>query len=441
MMKKTIIAVIAATATVAATRVDAQTAWSLDSCINYAIEHNLTIAARQIDRMSGEYDITEAKDRFLPNVNASASQSFNFGRGLTSENTYADRNTKNFQWGVSLDLPLFQGLSATRQLKQSRINLRSLVLQVESAKDDITLNVISQYLQVLAYREMLRNAEEQVALSAYQLERQEALAQAGKIAEVDVVQARSQLATDRQSVADNQNNLTISILDLAQLLNLPSPEGFEIKPLDSTDPVIRPADEVYRSAMVSNHSILSARNDIEVANAAVNVAKSGYLPRLSFNAGIGSSYYNLSGVDNPSFSRQMRDNLNKYLGFSLSIPIFDAFSTRNNVRKAKVRGLNAALQLQERETTLYKEIQQAYYRAVGARQKYQTGLETEQAARETFEAMKGKYEMGRSNPTEFEQAKTQYQQAVINRIQSHYEYILRSRILDFYASSSRLTAQ
>ncbi|MDE6810099.1 MAG: TolC family protein [Muribaculaceae bacterium] len=439
-MKKTMITCVA-TAIMATTALEAQTKWSLDSCINYAIEHNLTVAARQLDRLSGDYDITEARDRFLPNLNASASQSFNFGRGLTSENTYADRNTKNFQWGVSLDLPLFQGLSATRQLKQAKINLRSLVLQVESAKDDITLNVISQYLQVLAYSEMLKTSEQQVALSAYQLERQQALADAGKIAEVDVVQARSQLATDRQSVADNQNNLTIALLDLAQLLNLPSPDGFELMPLDSTEPVIRPADEVYRSAMVSNHSILSARNDIEVAEAAVNVARSGYLPRLSFNAGIGSSYYNISGIENPSFSRQMRDNLNKYLGFSLSIPIFDAFSTRNSVRKAKVRGLNAALQLRDRETALYKEIQQAYYRATGARQKYQTGLETEAAAREAFEAMKGKYEMGRSNPTEFEQAKTQYEQAVINRIQSHYEYILRSRILDFYASSNRLTAQ
>ena len=439
-MKKTVITCVA-TAIMATTALEAQTKWSLDSCINYAIEHNLTVAARQLDRLSGDYDITGARDRFLPNLNASASQSFNFGRGLTSENTYADRNTKNFQWGVSLDLPLFQGLSATRQLKQAKINLRSLVLQVESAKDDITLNVISQYLQVLAYSEMLKTSEQQVALSAYQLERQQALADAGKIAEVDVVQARSQLATDRQSVADNQNNLTIALLDLAQLLNLPSPDGFELMPLDSTEPVIRPADEVYRSAMVSNHSILSARNDIEVAEAAVNVARSGYLPRLSFNAGIGSSYYNISGTENPSFSRQMRDNLNKYLGFSLSIPIFDAFSTRYSVRKAKVRGLNAALQLRDRETALYKEIQQAYYRATGARQKYQTGLETEAAAREAFEAMKGKYEMGRSNPTEFEQAKTQYEQAVINRIQSHYEYILRSRILDFYASSNRLTAQ
>ncbi|MDE6225802.1 MAG: TolC family protein, partial [Muribaculaceae bacterium] len=156
---------------------------------------------------------------------------------------------------------------------------------------------------------------------------------------------------------------------------------------------------------------------------------------------IGSSYYNISGVENPSFSRQMRENFTTTLGFSLSVPIFDAFSTRNSVRKARVRELSAALQLENRTTALYQEIQQAYYRATGARQKYLTGIETESIAREALDAIKGKYEMGRSNPTEFEQAKVQYQQASINRIQSHYEYILRTRILDFYGSNRRLTQQ
>lgn len=426
---------------VVAMSLTAQTKWSLDSCINYAIEHNLTVKAREIDRVSGEYDITEAKDRFLPSLNASAGQSFNFGRGLTSENTYANRNTSNFQWGVNMSLPLFQGLSATRQLKYARVNYRSLLLQIESVKDDITLNVISQYLQVLAYSEMLKNAQEQVELSDYELKRQEALAEAGKIAEIDVLQARSQLANDRQTLTDTENNLAIARLDLAQMLNLPSPENFDIEPIQTVDPVIMSPNDVYMSALASNNSIKSAKNDIEAAQVGVELAKSGYIPRLSFNAGLGSSYYNISGVENPSFSRQMRDNFTKTLGFSLSVPIFDAFSTRNSVRKARVRELSAALQLENRTTALYQEIQQAYYRATGARQKYLTGIETESIAREALEAIKGKYEMGRSTPTEFEQAKVQYQQASINRIQSHYEYILRTRILDFYGSNRRLTEQ
>ncbi len=429
-MKKTLSIILM---TVTAMSAVASEKWSLDSCINYAVENNLTVKNREIERLSSELDIIEAKDQFLPQLSASASQSFNFGRGLTSENTYANRNTSNFQWGTSVQLPLFQGLSAVRQLKLSKINLRSMILQVEAAKDNITLNVISQYLQVLYSSELLATAQNQLELSRYELTRQETLLEAGRIPEIDVIQQRAQVAQDQQAVTESENNLTIAKLDLIQLLQLPELDGFDIEPLAESEPLIRPAEDVYRDAMVSNHSVLAARNNTEAAQASISVAKTGYIPRLSFNAGIGSSYYNLSGVENPSFSRQMRDNLNKYFGFSLSVPIFDAFSTRNRVRKAKLQETTARLQLQDTETTLYKEIQQAYYRAKGAREKYLTGISTEEASRLAFEAMKEKYEMGRSNPTEFEQSKNAYLKTTIDRIQSHYEYILRCRILDFYA--------
>ena len=135
---------------------------------------------------------------------------------------------------------------------------------------------------------------------------------------------------------------------------------------------------------------------------------------------------------NKTFSQQMRDNYSTSLGFTLSIPIFDAFSTRNAVRRAKVQAISAKFNLQDTETQLQKDIQQAYYRAVAAREKYDAGLKTEDAAQQAFVAMKEKYELGRSTPTEFEQAKTTYLKSTIDRLQSHYEYIMRCRILDFY---------
>ena len=176
----------------------------------------------------------------------------------------------------------------------------------------------------------------------------------------------------------------------------------------------------------------TAKNSVAEADAQVDVAKTGYIPKLSFSLGVGSSYVNMSGLENKNFSQQMRDNYSTMIGFSLQIPIFDAFSTRNSVRRAKVQALNARLQLQDAEIQLQKEIQQAYYRAVAARKKYDTGLTTEEASRLAFEAMKEKYELGRSTPTEFEQAKTTYLKSTVERLQSHYEYILRCRILDFY---------
>ena len=407
--------------------------WTLDDCIGYAVENNVQVKNAALQELSGEYDVTEAKDKFLPNVSANASQTFNFGRGLTSENTYADRNTSNFQWGVGAQLPLFQGLEASRQLKYARVNLRTLALRTEAARENITLNVISQYLQALYCRELLATANEQVRLSEYELNRQEALAEAGKIAEVNVLQAKSQVAQDRLQVTNAQNDYTLALLDLAQLIQLSDLEGFDIAPLDDTLPIVPSVDSVYADAVMSNSGLLAAQNSVTAAQAQESVARTGYIPRLSFNAGIGSSYYHIGGFDNASFSRQMRDNYSTYFGFSLQIPIFDAFSTRNRVRKAKVQTLTAKLQLQDTETQLYKDIQQAYYRAVAAHNKFQTGVTSEDLAREAFEAMKEKYEMGRATPQEFEQSKTTYLKSTIERIQANYEYILRCRILNFYS--------
>ncbi len=414
----------------------AQTVWTLDRCISYAVENNLTVKNRQLDHLSAEYDVIEAQDKFLPSVNAMASQSFNFGRGLTSHNTYAERNTKNFQWGVSMDMPIFQGLSARRQVKVAEINLRSMLLQTEAAKDNITLNVISQYLQVLYCKEMVKIAKEQISLSEYESTRQKALAEAGKIAEVDVLQAESQLAADKVTLIENENNLTLAFLDLTQLLQLPTIDGFDISPVDDVMPLLQSPDVIYESALKNNYDVLKASNDVDASKAAVALAQSGYIPRLSLNAGIGSSYYNISGLDNDSFNRQMRDNLNKYIGLSLSIPIFDAFSTRNSIRKARVKETTAKLRKLEAETNLYKEIQQAYYRAMTANKKYTTSAETMEISRQTFEAMKEKYELGRSNPTEFEQAKSAYNKSCIENVQSRYEYILRCRILNYYYDRS-----
>lgn len=407
--------------------------WSLDSCISYAISHNLTVKARELDHKSGELSVTEAKSGFLPTVGANAGETFSFGRGLTSQNVYANRNTTNFQWGASASMPIFQGLSNVRKLKAARTSLRALVYKLDAAKDDVTLNIISQYLQVLYCDEVLKTAIGQVELSQAQLDRQKALAADGKIAEVEVLQATSQLAQDELTVSDARNDYTMALVDLAQLMQLDDIEGMSVAELPESSPVIPMAESVYASASVNNNAVKAADIDIAAASDRIKMAQSGYLPTLSFNAGTGSSYYTVSGINNPSFTSQMRDNFNTYLGFTLEIPIFDGLSTRNSVRRAKVEKLTAELQLEETRSNLYKTIQQAYYQAVGAQNKYNTCLTNEDVMRQSFDAMKEKYEMGRANSTEFEQSKTDYFKATLQRIQARYEYILRHRILMFYA--------
>lgn len=409
--------------------------WNLDRCVAYAHEHNILVQQSKLQIMSGDLEVTEAKDRFLPNVSASASQSFSFGRGLTAENTYADRNTSSFQWGANLNLPLFQGLSEYRQLKVAKSNLQKLLYDYEAAKDNVTLNVISSYLQVLYAKEVLESSRSQLDYSTYEVERQKALVEAGKVAEADLYDAESQQATDRLQVVTAENDVQTALVELANLLQLPTAAGFDITPIDEGEPIIPTADAVFNAALVHNNSILASRQSIEVADRNISLAKTGYIPTLSFGANVGSSYYTVGGMPHESFGDQMRHNYSTYIGVNLSIPIFNAFSTRNSVRRAKIQKIQAELALDQTETDLFRTIQLAYYQARGARDKYFTSKETLEKTRLSFEATQEKYNLGRSTPAEFEIAKNNLFRTEVNSIQAHYEYLLRHRILEFYRSN------
>lgn len=407
--------------------------WSLDSCVNYAISHNLTIKSREIDHLSGEASLTEARDRVLPTLSAGASQSWDFGRGLTAENTYANRNTSMTGFNVGMQLPLFQGLSTWRQIELSKTRLTQLVEQVEAAKDDVTLNVIAQYLQALYTAELAGVAREQAEISRMMLSRQESLYEAGKVPEADVLQAKAQVARDELTCVTTDNDHSLALIDLARLLELRDVESFEVKPLEGDDKVLLlDAEQVYNHALANNHSILAQRRGIDVADKNISLARSGYLPRLSFSAGLGSSYYSLAGADNKAFAHQMRDNFSKSLGFSLQVPIFDAFSTRNSIRRARIEKQSASLALQQQESQLYKDIRQAYYQAVAAGKKLEAAVVATESSKASLDAMTYKYEYGKANATEFEQAKTEYIKSLSESVQARYELILRNRILRFY---------
>lgn len=406
--------------------------WSLQRCIDYAVANNIDVRQRVLSARQGELEVTEAKDRFLPNVSGYASQSFNFGRGLTADNTYANRNTNSFSVGASLNLPVFQGLSAIRRLSYSRTNLQMLLEQTEAAKDDLTLNVTSSYLQALYASEMLAVARINLGISRSELARREALLEAGKIPELDIYEAKAQVSRDELSVVNSQNDSIMAVLNLSQLLNLPSADGFEIEPLaDEALPILNP-DEVYANAMRNNHTMRAGRLQQEAAEKSVLMAKSGYIPTLSVSAGIGTNYYKTSGFDNESFGPQMRHNFAKSIGISLSVPVFDAFSTRNSVRRARLQKESARLEFDNSQMQLYKSIMQAYTQAVGAAKQQESAGEAVENTKAAFEAMRIKYDNGRANATEFEKAKSDYTSALAQEVQARYERILRARILAFY---------
>ncbi|WP_285821302.1 TolC family protein [Duncaniella freteri] len=432
-MKITGISILSALLISAALPAKAET-WSLDSCINYAIDHNLDVRSALIERYKGDLNVTEAKDRFLPTLSASAAQSWSFGRGLTSENTYANRNTSSTGFNVSLSLPIFQGLSALRQLRQAQANIHTLDLRVENAKDDVTLGVIAYYLQVLYSREIVSVRKEELRLAQTQLERQQILFEGDKVPEVDVLQAKSQVASSQVAVVNAENDYSLALVDLTRALELKGTEDFDVEPidLDGELPRLASADEVYKNALNNNSGILAARSSVGLADHAISIAKTGYIPKLSFNAGLGSNYYTMSGMPSNSFGRQMRDNFSKSLGFSLNVPIFDAFNTRNQIRQARAQKLSAELELERQESNLLKTIRQAHSQAEGAEAQYRAGETAVTSAKAALDAMTEKFTYGRANATEWEQARSNYITTLSQQVQAKYEMILRNRILNFY---------
>ncbi len=427
------IGVLIIAAVMLSTYIPASAAWDLDSCINYAVSHNITVLSRTLDVTSSELDITEAQNRFLPAVSAQGQQSFNFGRGLTSNNTYANRNTQSTSFGIGLEVPVFQGLAGIRRLDYARCGLRGALERLEAARDNVELNVMAQYLQVLYCGEIADISRETLRMSEYELERRRALVDGGKLPELDLYEAEAQVARDRLTVTTSENDRALALLDLAQMLRLPSADGFEITPLPVEEQPVERFETVYDYALEHNHGVLASLRDIETAGSNIRLAQTGWIPTLSLNAGISANYYKVNGMDNPSFRSQMRDNFSKYIGLSLSVPIFDRFNTRNSVRRARVQKLNAELQYEQTTSDLYKSIEQASYLAKAAEDKLAAAKIAEASGLKALEGMRDKYEYGKATAAEYEQARSTWLRAVLERTQASYELQLRRRILRFYS--------
>lgn len=433
MLRNITIAIITAAAALLPAAVSGAEPWNLDSCISYAVSHNLEISGRLLSAADARQGVTEAKDRFLPQISGSADQSFSFGRGLTSDNTYANRNTQNFSVGLGFQLPLFQGLSAVRRLDYAKANLSAALLQLEAEKDNVELNVTTQYLQVLYAGEVAEVAREQLRMSEYELSRRRRMLEAGKIPEIDLAEAEAQVATDGASLVTADNDRRLALFDLARMLRLPAEEPFEI------DTVIAPvgqlpaaADDIFANALRSNSALRASRATIAAAGRSESLARTGWIPTLSFRAGLSTNYYYLGDSHNPSFSSQMRDNFSKYLGFSLNIPIFDGFSTRNSVRRARLQRLQAELAYEQEVDRTRRAIEQASLQADNAARKLQAYETAERSAQTAYTAMQEKYNYGKASSADLETSRSTFIRARLQRVQARYEWLLRSRILAFY---------
>lgn len=413
-----------------------QEKWDLEKCISHAIENNLSIKQQEATKDQSDVELNTAKWSRLPNLSGSASHSFNFGRSLQANNTYQSLNTQNTSFGLNTSIPLFTGMQIPNNIALAKLNLKAAIEDLNKAKEDISIQVAQAYLQVLFNEELAGVAHAQVDLSQEMLMQKEEYFKNGKASEAEWYEAKARVAQDQLSAVQADNNLKLALLDLSQLLELPSPDNFGIiSPdinLDKYFDKISSPSEIYNEAILSKPSIKAAQYRLEGAERSVKIAKSAYYPQLSFGAGINTNYYNVSGKVNNGFGVQLKDNFSQYLGFQLSIPLFNRFSTRNQVRSAKIRKITLNWQLEESKKTLYKEIQQAYYNAVGAESRFESSVTADKAAEASFNLMKEKYSEGKANATEYNESRTAWMKAVSEKIQAKYDYIFRTKILDFY---------
>lgn len=418
--------------------IQAQEAWSLQKCIEYAIEHNLSIKQQEASRNQSEVELNTAQWSRLPNLNGNVGQSFNFGRALQADNTYGNRNTANTNFSLGTNIPLFTGLQIPNSIALAKLNLKAATEDLKKAKEDISIQVASYYLQALFNEELSKVAQNQVKLSQEQLDRKVAFFKNGKASEAEVYEAKSRLAQDEMSAVQADNNYRLALLDLSQLLELPTPEGFTIAepPTVEMNVQLSLPDEVYSQAMTNKPSIKAAQYRLEGAEKSIRIAQSGYYPQLSFGAGLSTNYYNMSGIETASFSSQWHQNFNKYLQFSLSIPLFNRFATRNRVKSARIQKNALQWRLEESKKTLYKEIQQAYYNALAAEAKYRSSQSASEASEASFKLMSEKYANGKATATEYNEVRTLWMKALSDHIQARYDYLFRSKILDFYKGES-----
>ena len=409
--------------------------WTLPQCIDHALENNLSVKRSGLNVEQREIDLNTAENNRLPSVSGSAGQNFSFGRGLTADNTYANTNTTNTSFSVGAQVPVFNGFQIKHNIELSKLNLAAATADLEKAKDDIRVAVAQAYVQILYNMEILDVARSQVEIDSLQVVRLTEMASSGMVASADVSAQEATLAQSRVSATQAENNVALAILDLTQLLELPSPEGFHIaRPsVEGLETVmLMDPEAIYAEAVQFKPAVKAEEIRLDQALKSIDLAKDSFLPSLSLSGGLGTNYYTSSGFPSAGFSSQLKNNFSQYIGLNLSVPIFSHFSNRNQVRNARLQYSSQEIVLDNSRKSLYKEIQQAYYNAVGSQAKYRSSQVAAASAEDAFELAQAKYENGKSGITEFNEAKGRYISAASNLVQARYEYLYQSKILDFY---------
>jgi outer membrane protein len=424
--------------------------WSLEKCVSYALENNIQIKQQDIQTRYQKNALDLSKLNLLPTVNGSASHNYSFGRALDQTTYEFTENEKvlsdNFY--VSGNLTLFNGFQNLNNIKKSKYNLLASEEDFKNIQDNVALNVALNYLQILLNRELVTATDNQLQTTLQQIERTRKLVDAGSVAKGNLLQIEAQAAQEELQLINIRNQYETSILNLTQLLELPTPEGFAVVvpliPLDTNTIVSGNIKEIYDAALGNRPEVRSSEYKLSSSEYDLKIARGGRSPRLSLSNSFSTGYSDIRkrviGMDPLSgpiygkypFSDQVNDNINYGIGFSLNVPILNGWQVNKNIANSRLAVENSRYTLEGTRKQLYKNIQQAYTDAVAAMKKYSASLKAVTSTEESFRYTEQKFNVGMVTPIDYNAAKTQLLNAQSDMSQAKYEFIFKTKVLDFY---------
>lgn len=415
--------------------------WDLQSCIDYALQHNITIRRNRVNAESAEVDVKTAKAALFPSLSASVGQRI-VNRPYSETNTIIDgdnitsnqsKTSYNGSYGIDANWTLYNGSKRLNTLKQQRLNNRIAELNVAQSENSIEESIMQVYVQILYAAEAVKVNEATLQVSQAEYERARALFDAGSIARSDLAQLEAQISADNYQVVTAQATLQDYKLQLKQLLELDGEEEMNLYiPSLSDENVLSPLPsktDVYRTALTLRPEIEAGRLDVRASELDIDIARSGYIPTLSLSAGIGST--NANGSDF-TFGEQIKRNWNNSLGVTLSIPIFNNRQTKSSIQKAKLQKQTSELSLLDEQKTLFKTIEGLWLDANSAQQRYVAAVENLKSTQTSYDLVQEQFNLGMKNTIELLTEKNNLLSARQETLQAKYMAILNTQLLKFY---------
>ncbi|MBN1987193.1 MAG: TolC family protein [Prolixibacteraceae bacterium] len=408
--------------------------WSLTDCIDYALEQNIQVRQSILANLSNQVNKEQAEANKLPSVNASVRQNFSWSNteDIGAGNSEFTGNSST-SYSVSSSVMLYNGSRLNSLIKQAELDMQAGIYDSETIKESVTISILNAYLQVLFAAEQVKNASRQIESTTEQLNLAKERLNLGIISQSDYLQVKSQLASEKLSLANAGSQHAIARVNLMQLMELPVSESFNIVNPDlgnSVNQNLTPlASDVYAIALEIKPQIKSAGYNKESAALNKKIAEAGYYPTLSAEAGLGTGYSNLSET---AYFSQLNDQISPSVGLSLSIPVFQKKQVKTNVSLAEINYQNAELQETDTKNQLRKEIEQVCVDVVSAQTEYEASLEKYNSTLESYKLAEEKFKNGLINSVDFLYERTNYIVAESEFLQSKYNLIFNYKILDFY---------